>query len=185
VLNEDVAGVIISGGSCGFFGSPAQVGIKQSSRFLAIAGSKDEFISSARSSGQYRTYCRQFFNGPDLETLFLPGVGHGPAPWRPEVAKVISKILDVEPVVLARTNGDVSKGVPEEFKAAYKSWKRHKAFAINGAGVMGAVGELDTQFDAEEAALIKCDLEFDINPYLSSNHAHKCFLVDVNDNMPK
>jgi hypothetical protein len=183
-LDEHVAGVIITGGSCGFFGTPTKVGIFDSSRFLAIAGSKDVFARDAKGGDQYQDYCRKVFRGSYLDTLFLPGVGHNPAPWRPAVATALSKLLDVEPVVLGRSKGDASAGVPTEFRSTYRQWKSHKAFAIDGAGTVGAVGELDSQFDAEEAALVKCGLETGNNPYLSVDHIYKCFLVDVNGKRP-
>lgn len=184
-LDEDVAGVIITGGACGFFGPPSTVGLVDTTRFLAIAGSKDEYNSLAKDAAQYQRECRKVFGGPYLETLFLPGVGHTPGVWRPEITNAVSKLLDVDPTIMKRRKADANAEIPANVKGPYRQWKRHKAVALDSQGAFGAAGELESQFDAEESALVKCGLGAGINPYLSSDRTYRCFLVDVNGKKPK
>lgn len=184
-LDEEVAGVIITGGACGFFGPPSTVGLAETTRFLAIAGSKDEFNKLAKDASQYQRECRKVFGGPYLETLFLPGAGHTPGIWNPEITKSVSKLLDVEPVIMKRRKAEANAEVPADVKTPYRQWKRHKAVALDSQGSLGAVGELESQFDAEESALVKCNLSAGINPYLAADDTYRCFLVDVNGKKPK
>lgn len=184
-LDEDVAGVIITGGACGFFGPPSTVGLADTTRFLAIAGSKDEFNSLAKDASQYQRECRKVFGGPYLETVFLPDVGHTPGAWRLEIAQAVSKLLDVDPAIMKRRKAETNAEVPADVKAPYRQWKRHKAVALDSQGAFGAVGELESQFDAEESALVKCGLSAGINPYLAPDRTYQCFLVDVNGKKPK
>lgn len=184
-LGEDVAGIIVTGTSCGV-GKSEAYWTAPDVPVLIIAGGEDKFNFGGRNATQLASYCKEVQGPGKLTAILVQGMGHLAAIWRPEVNDAIAKFLKIPAINISRkfASGVHFPPLSADHAAQYQQAKENKALATDERGRFHWEESFETPFDATEAALFGCDDYIGKDPFSSSDHIHSCVLVDVNGTKP-
>lgn len=179
-LGENVAGIIVTGASCGVGNSEAYW-TAPDVPVLVIAGTRDKFVLGGSNPEELTAYCKKVVGPGKLTAVSIQGMGHLAAVWWPEVSEAIAKLLKTAAVKISRRPADDMPQLRVDQIPGYQKAKSYKALATDENGNWYWEDSLETPFDAEESALFGCDDSIGKDPFSNSLRMHSCVLVDVND----
>jgi pimeloyl-ACP methyl ester carboxylesterase len=187
MITADVAGVIVSGEECGAIGAPAAFGPKVP--LLYIWGEFDQYVNGVgyRITKDSTKKCATDYASNKPEFALMEGRSHIPWPWNDAAQKAIAAFLGQTPLkVSAIPTTRKMKKLWKQTKVAksYRSAKRHRAAAINGAGLSYMVWGLDNEEDATQLALFGCARAISSKTNVFKTGQHLCTVIDVNGKAP-
>ena len=181
LLNENVAGVIVTGATCGIWAgrvsrTPSKVPT------LIIAGTKDPYVLEGHSAKSLARHCKGVTGAGRVTVVSVDGMGHYAAVWWPKVAEAIGKFLKIMPVKIADSTDEI-KTLPR-IPPEYYSAPDHKALAVSSNAVYFFESGYETLADAEQAALFGCDAQWRWNAFSEPSKRHRCVVLNVTNPKP-
>jgi pimeloyl-ACP methyl ester carboxylesterase len=177
LLDEKIGGVIVTGATCGLWGSrlsrtPPKVPT------LVIVGTKDAFVPEGKTAKSLARHCVGVAGAGPMTVVSVEGMGHYAAVWWPKVAQAVGKFLKFKPAAEIADRTDEVKTlprIPPEFYAA----PEHKALAAASAAEYFYDSGYETANDALQAALFGCDARLRWNAFKEASKKHGCVVVNV------
>ncbi len=179
-LGEEVAGIIVTGASCGVGNSKAYW-TASDVPVLVIAGTNDPYVLNGNDAEEFAAYCKNVVGPGKLTAVSVREMGHLAAIWWPQVNKAIARFLNVADIDISRRSADVIHyPIRVDQIPGYREAKANKALAADENGNLRWEDALESPFDAEESTLFGCDELSGRDPFSNPPHVHACELVDVN-----
>jgi dienelactone hydrolase len=161
-LDADVAGIVLSGASCGTNGQ--RIVAARKTPIVYMAGERDPYVVRNRKlTAKEISKCRRYLNGNKMKAHVIEQNRHDIYPWRADVANALLDFMGVSD----RTDGRVFPkpgfvAINAEQNAAlakYREKKNSKAFAVGTNGYYYWTEAWEYRQDAELFALYKCSTD--------------------------